>query len=105
MSKAQSQKKEILRHIETLKAALLTGDPKRKDLVMVSLYNNKPVYLLLNACNNIQWTKKERKLWHNEKVKHVYASFYRLNLIYEYNMGMRNDDQSDQFRLQYRVYY
>ena len=84
---------------------MLTGDPKWKYLVVVSLYNTKPVYLLSNACKNIQWTKKERKLWHNEKGKKVDAHFYRLKIIDEYNIGMGNFYQEYQLRLQYRVHY
>ena len=99
------EKNELLRHRGNLKAAVLTGDPKCKDLVVVSLYATRPVYLLSNACEKIQWTKKERKLWNNEKGKKVDVPFYRLNLIDEYNMGMGNVDQAYQLRLQYRVQY
>ena len=91
---------EILRHIGTIKATVLTEDSKCKDLVVVSLYDTKSVYLLSNAWKKIQCTKKERKLWHNEKGKNVDAPFYRLNLIDEYNMGMGNIDQAYQLRLQ-----
>ena len=96
---------ELLRHRGTIKATVLTGDPKCKYLVVVSLYDTKPVYLLSIICENIQWTKKEQKLWNNEKGKKVDAPFYRLNLIDEYNMGMVNVDQADQLRLQHRVHY
>ena len=96
---------ELLRHRGTLKATVLTGDPKCKYLVVVSLYDTKPVYLLSIIWENIQWIKKERKLWNNEKGKKVDAPFYRLNLIDEYNMGMRNVDQADQLCLQHRVHY
>ena len=75
---------------------MLTRDPKCKDLVVVSLYDTKPVYLLSIIWENIQWTNKEQKLWNNEKGKKVYAPFCRLNLIDEYNMGMGNVDQADQ---------
>ena len=60
LSKTQSRKKELLRHIGTLKAAVLTGDPKCKYLVVVSLYDTKPVYLLSIIWENIQWTKHDR---------------------------------------------
>ena len=96
---------ELLRHIGTIKAAVLTGDPKFKDLVVVLLYDTKPVYLIQNAYKKIQWAKKERKLRNNEKGKKVDATFYHLNLIDKYNMGMGNGDQADQLRLQYRVHY
>ena len=91
---AVTEKMELLRHRGTIKADVLTGYPKCKYLVVVSMYDTKPVYLLSNACKNIQWRKKERKLWHNDKGKKVDAPFYRLNLIDEYNMGMGNVDQA-----------
>ena len=85
---------------------MLTVYPKCKYLVVVSLYDTKPVYLLLNACENIQWTKKERKnCGIMKKGKKVDALFYRLNQIDEYNMGMGNVYQEDRLRLQYRVHY
>ena len=61
------EKMEPLRHRGTIKATVLTGYPKFKDIVVVSLYNTNPVYLLSDAWEKIQWMKKERKLWHNEK--------------------------------------
>ena len=96
---------ELLRHRGTLKATVLTGDPKCKDLVVVSMYDTKLVYLLSNIWENIQWTKKEQKLWNNEKGKKVNAPFYRLNIIDEYNMGMGNVDQADHLRLQHHFHY
>ena len=80
---AVTKKKELLRHRVTLKAAVLIGEPKCKYLVVISLYDTKPVYLLSNAYEKIQWTNKERKWWNNEKGKKVDAPFYRLNLIDE----------------------
>ena len=106
LSKTQSWlNMELLRLRGTLKATVLTVDNKCKDLVVVSLYDTKPVYLLSIIWENIQWTKKEQKLWNNEKGKKVDAPFYRLHLIDEYNMGMGNVDQADQLRLQHRVHY
>ena len=45
---AVTRKKELLRHRGNLKASVITGEPKCKDLVVVSLYNTKLVYLLSN---------------------------------------------------------
>ena len=59
---AVMEKKELLTHRGTPKAAVLTGNPKCKYLVVLSMYNTNPVYLLSNACKKIQWIKKERKL-------------------------------------------
>ena len=99
------EKKKLLRHRGTLKAAVITGEPKFKYLVVVSLYDTKPVYLISNACKKNQWTKKEQIFWNNEMGKKVDAPFYRLDLINEYNMGVGNVDQADLLRLKYRVQY
>ena len=84
----------------TMKASVLTGDPSCTNLVAASLYDTKPVYLLSNACDKIEWTKKDKLLWRKDNGKKVNTPFYRLNLIDEYNNGMCNVDQADQLRLQ-----
>ena len=88
-----------------MKAAVLVGDSSCPSLVATSLYDSKPVYLISNACDTVEWTKKERKLWHKDKGKKVNVPFFRLNIIDQYNYGMGNVDQADQLRLQYRSTY
>ena len=105
MQKEVTKKENLLSTRGTVKAAQLIGDSTCKGLVAVSFYDSKPVYLISNACDKVQWTRKERKIWHKEKGKKVVAPFYRLNIVDQYNYGMGNVDQADQLRLQYRSTY
>lgn len=45
----------------TVKVAVLKGDEVIKDLVAVSIYDTKPVYLLSNACERVEWVSKEKR--------------------------------------------
>ena len=100
-----TKKEDLLRTRGTVKACLLTGDSSCPGLVAESFYDSKPVYFVSNACEKVEWKKKERKLWHHEKGAQVKVPFFRLNLVEEYNYGMGNVDQADQLRLQYRIHY
>ena len=91
---------EKVRH--TVRAAVLRGDDVLKDLVSVSVYDTKPVYFLSNACEEITWTKKEKKVYDPQEKKTFQLPFYRLNLIDFYNHNMGNVDLADQLRNQYR---
>ena len=86
----------------TVKAAVLKGDDVVKDLVSVSCYDTKPVYMLSNACENISWVKKERDVHDPSKNKKFKLPFYRLILIDFYNHNMGNVDLAHQLRNHYR---
>ena len=86
----------MLKNKDTVRAAMLDGDSKCKNLIALSFYDSKPVYFISNACEKIHWIKKKRKLWHKEKGAKVDVPFYRLNIV-KYNYGMGNVDQADQF--------
>ena len=100
-----TRKEDILKNKGTVKVARLVGDMRCKNLIAVSFYDSKPVYLISNACEKIHWLEKRRKLWHKERGMKVDAPFFRLNIVDEYNNGMGNVDQADQLRLQYRIHY
>ena len=102
---ALTKKEELLRTRGTVKASVLSGDSSCPNLVVVSFYDSKPVYFVSNACEKVEWRKKERKLWHADRGAKVKVPFFRLNLVDEYNYGMGNVDQADQLRLQYRIHY
>ena len=72
------------------------------DLVCISVYDTKPVYILTNACSEISWTKKERKVWSKGRNEFVVGHFHRLNVIEFYNYNMGNVDLADQLRNYYR---
>ena len=64
-----THKDDLLRAKGTVRAARLVGDSSCNGLVALSFYDSKPVYFISNACENIKWIMKKRKLWHKEKGK------------------------------------
>ena len=99
-----TRKEDLQRQRGTLKVAQLVNDPACDGFLALSLYDQKPVYLLTNACNNVEWIKKERSCWHKEKGKKVNVPYYRLNVIDMYNHNMNNVDIADQLRTVYRFF-
>lgn len=102
LQKEVSKKEDQERVRNTVHAAVVKGDSVCSDLVCISVYDTKPVYILSNACTEIKWTKKERKVWSKAKNEYVNGHFYRLNLIDFYNHNMGNVDLADQLRNYYR---
>ena len=96
-----TRKEDLQRQRGTLKVAQLVNDPECSGFISLSLYDQKPVYLLSNACNNIEWVQKERIVWHKEKGEKVKVPYYRLNVIDLYNHNMNNVDITDQLRTVY----
>ena len=82
----------------TVKAAVLTNDPKCLDLCAVSVYDTKPVHFLTMCNNNIKWVEKERKIYNKNTGKKEKANFLRLNVNDDYNQGMGEVDIADQLR-------
>ena len=102
LQKEESRKVEQERVRHTVKAAVVKGDSVCSDLVCVSLYDTKPVYILTNACDEIKWVKKERKVWDKNLNRYKKGYFHRLNVIDFYNKNMGNVDLADQLRNYYR---
>ena len=61
--KEVSKKTELEEVRHTVKVAVLRGDEVCKDLVSLSVYNTKPVYLMSNQCTGVRWVEKVRKVW------------------------------------------
>ena len=96
----RKQDLEKVRH--TVRAAVVKGDSVCTNLVCISLYDTKPVYILTNCCSEIKWIKKKKKVWHKERGAYVELIFYRLNIIDFYNFNMGDVDRADQLRNYYR---
>ena len=85
--------------------AQLKNDPVCNGFVAISLYDQKLVYIFSNACSNVEWSKKERTLWHKEMGKKVKVlPFYWLNIIDTYNHNMNNADIADQLQTVYHFF-
>ena len=59
----------------TVKASILVGDSKCSGIVTLSFYDSDSVYFISNACEKIEWTQKNRKLWHKGKGIKMNAPF------------------------------
>ena len=100
--KEVTRKADLEKVRNTVKVARLKGDSVCKDLVCVSLYDSKPVYILTNACHEVKWIEKKKKVWDDEKQENVWITFWRMNIIDFYNYNMGNVDIADQLRNVYR---
>ena len=76
----------------TLKVTTLKGDPSIPGIVALSLDDSKPFYFMSNACEVFKWNKMTRKVWSKEKNSMVEMTFFSLNLIRDYNIGMHAID-------------
>ena len=59
-----TRKEDPARQRGTLKVAQLEHDSACKRFLAISLYDQKPVYVLSNSCDKVEWIKKERAMLH-----------------------------------------
>ena len=71
-----TRKKELENVRHTVKAAKLTGDSICSDLVVISLYDTKPVYFLSNVCKEIKWIEKTKKVHDEVQQKYINMKFH-----------------------------
>ena len=100
--KEVTSKAELAKVRNTVKVAILKGDSVCQNLICVSLYDSKPVYLLTNACLEVKWIRKIRKVYSTQHQRYTTICFHRLNVIDFYNYNMGNVDIADQLRNTYR---
>ena len=100
--KEVTSKVELAKVRNTVKVAILKGDSVCQNLICVSLYDSKPVYLLTNACGEVKWIRKIRKVYSTKHQRYTTICFHRLNVINFYNYNMGNVDIADQLRNTYR---
>jgi hypothetical protein len=86
----------------TTKAAWLTGLARCLDLLAVSLYDTKPVYLLSTMAHEVRWMVKQWRVWSASAQKKAMMKYLCLNVIEEYNMNMNATDIANQLRGNYR---
>ena len=98
-----TSKPEVEKVRNTVKAAVLKGDPKCPGLVAVSVYDTKPVHFLSMVCDKIKWLIKSRPVYDKTVSQVRKINFLRLNVNDEYNYGMGHVDVADQLRLTYKV--
>jgi hypothetical protein len=72
-------------------------------LVVVSVYDTKPVHMLTTAHHVIHMTNKTRIVWDSEIGRQAEIQYSRLNVIDDYNKNMHMVDVADQLRTNYRI--
>ena len=83
----------------TLKLAVLKGNSKSRDLIVVSNYDQKPFYMVSHSIGTVTWLEKEKLLWSTSAMKNVVYKFLRCNVSDDYNFEMNDNDVADQYRL------
>ncbi len=85
-----------------VKAAVLEGNERAKDLVVASCYDQKPFYMLSNCVEEISWVLRSRRVFSQRYGTTVDFQFLRWSLSDYYNFEMNDNNLADHLRLQYR---
>ena len=99
-TKKNPKKAELVRG--TIKAAVLEGDPKSLDVIVLSFYDSKDVYFMSTSCTTMKWIEKERKIYDKEQQKMVSMNFHRHEIANDYNYGMNSVNRAEQICGSYR---
>ena len=78
-----------------LKVAVLKGDSKSRDLIVVSNYDQKPFYMVSHSIGTVTWLEKEKLLWSTSAMKNVVYQFLRCNVPDDYNFEMNDNGVAD----------
>ena len=76
-----SDEKNLDEQRNTIKVAVLEGDPLTKDLVAISFYDTKPVYFLSSVIDEVKWIVKSHEIYSKNLEKKVQKYFYILILL------------------------
>jgi hypothetical protein len=99
------QEEKNVKRAETLrgttKAAQLHYNDACPDLFAVSVYDTKPVHILLTAADCVEWIVKTRKVWDTATQQRAIMKYLCLNVIEDYNHHMNSTDIADQLRGSY----
>ena len=86
---------------ETVKAAVLKGDPKCPNLIATSIYDSKPVHYL-SMCTE-KWSEVKKNVYNRETGEMDSMKFLWVNQIHKYSSEMGHVDMADQLRGAYRM--
>ncbi len=87
----------------TVKAAVLKGDPRVHGIIVASVYDQKPFYMITNVAREITWNEVTKKVWSDQLRKNIEMKFLRFCISHNYNFEMNDNDIADQLRLQYQL--
>jgi hypothetical protein len=86
----------------TVRVAILWQNTNGPVILAASVYDTKPVHILLTIAENVEWIDIERLVWDKILQKYHKIKFKHLNLIHVYNLGMGMVDLADQLQNHYR---
>jgi len=72
-------------------------------LVVASVFDQKPFYMITNVAKEITWVAVSKKVWSDQLRKNLEMKFLRFCISHDYNHEMNDNDIADQLRLQYRM--
>ncbi len=85
----------------TGKAAFLRGDPCVSNVIVVSVYDQKPFYMISSVAKNITWVEVERKDFSPVSKEMINFKFLQFSMSHSYNYQMNDNDIADQLCLVY----
>ena len=65
-----------------MKVAALDGDPDIKQMIAISYYDYKPIYLLSTVVRNVEWIELTRKCFNKKKFLMDAVSLLRPNFVH-----------------------
>ncbi len=86
-----------------MKASVLMGDPWVKGLVVASVFDHKPFYMITNVAMEITWVEVSKKFWSDQLHENLDMKFLCFCISHDYNHKMNDNDIADQLRLQYQM--
>mmetsp|Transcript_5063 Transcript_5063/g.5753 ORF Transcript_5063/g.5753 Transcript_5063/m.5753 type:complete len:141 (+) Transcript_5063:1612-2034(+) len=87
----------------TSKVAKLVRDAKCKDILAISYYGSKPIYLLSTVVDEVKWDENQKRVYSKALNKLVNARFLCPNFINVYNSNMNSVNHADQLRQNYQM--
>jgi hypothetical protein len=99
LSIIQKEEKNVAQaklHRGITKAARMVDCRDCPNLLAVSVYDTKPVHLLLTASDCVEWNVMQKKVWSKKAKKKSFVKFLHLNMIDDYNHNMDLVDLADQ---------
>ena len=81
---AETEDQEKLNALKgEVKLAVMKGDTIYPDVLACSLYETKPVHIILTVADNVKWNPIKKKVYSKIEKKTVDIKFHRLNVIHK----------------------
>jgi len=102
IQKVETAKKRQAEVRGTCKASVLMNSPKSPNLLAISVYDTKPVHFLTFHEDCVRWKKCIKSVFNKASRRMEDVTFWRLQVIDNYNGSMGWVDVADQIRNYYR---